>query len=218
MPKKRKTWYALLGLLSWQPLSGYDVKKMVEIAFSYFWSESYGQLYPTLNRLVEEGLATREDMSTGNRPRNEYRITAKGREAFEEWLREPADMPAIRNELQLKFFLTSRMDPAESVRILEEYRAQQLEHLEILEDSERILSESAKTGVFPREIEEAIGLPGSGKKEAETVAHQSRMFLFTLRHGLLRTRAAIEWCDETLASLNPMKGERKKMRTKGARR
>lgn len=198
MPAKKKTWYALLGLLSWQPLSGYDVKKMVEIALSYFWSESYGQLYPTLNRLVEEGLATRRDTSTGNRRRHEYRITRKGRAAFESWLREPAEMPAIRNELQLKFFLTSRMDSSESLRVLEEYRAQQSAHLEVLEDSERIMENSAKTGVFPPEIDGAIGLQGNDR---ETEAHQSLMFLFTIRHGLLRTRAAIAWCDETIAQL-----------------
>ena len=119
MASKKKTWFALLGLLSWQPLSGYDIKKMIEIALSYFWSESYGQLYPTLNRLVDEELAVREESARGNRVRHVYRITKKGKEAFEAWLHEPAEMPAIRNELQLKFFLTSRMDPSESIRVIE---------------------------------------------------------------------------------------------------
>jgi hypothetical protein len=38
--------YALLGMLSLGPGSGYDLKKRIEGSLAHFWSESYGQIYP----------------------------------------------------------------------------------------------------------------------------------------------------------------------------
>ena len=72
MARKARTHYAILGLLCWKPMSGYDIKKMVEVGLSYFWSESYGQIFPTLNRLVDDGLAT------GGRIIHELGVTRMG--------------------------------------------------------------------------------------------------------------------------------------------
>ncbi|MCK7479112.1 MAG: PadR family transcriptional regulator [Candidatus Moduliflexus flocculans] len=50
------TKYVILGLLTEAPLSGYEIKKLVDIRFRFFWSESYGQIYPELKRLTAMGL------------------------------------------------------------------------------------------------------------------------------------------------------------------
>src|SRR2546426_348255 len=47
--------YAILGGLSRRPLSGYDVKKLIERAIAHFLSESYGQIYPILKPLPPQG-------------------------------------------------------------------------------------------------------------------------------------------------------------------
>ncbi len=52
---------ALLGLLSLEPMSGYDIRQMISRSIGYFWSESYGQIYPGLKRLAAEGLVVKED-------------------------------------------------------------------------------------------------------------------------------------------------------------
>ena len=52
--------FALLGILSLCPGSGYDIKKMVESSIGYFWSESYGRIYPLLEQLMKEGLIRRQ--------------------------------------------------------------------------------------------------------------------------------------------------------------
>ena len=39
-----KSKYAILGMLSIEPMSGYDIKKEVEKSISNFWTESYGQI------------------------------------------------------------------------------------------------------------------------------------------------------------------------------
>jgi DNA-binding PadR family transcriptional regulator len=60
MPRENKTKFAVLGLLAYAPLSGYDIRRIYAQSLGNFWSESYGAIYPILKRLEEEGLATRE--------------------------------------------------------------------------------------------------------------------------------------------------------------
>ena len=48
-------------MLSIKPMSGYDIKKLIETSISNFWTESYGQIYPMLKTLVAEKLVTRTD-------------------------------------------------------------------------------------------------------------------------------------------------------------
>ena len=56
--KEKRSKYAILGILSLGSMSGYDIKKMFEKSIGNFWSESYGQIYPLLKALVDEGFAT----------------------------------------------------------------------------------------------------------------------------------------------------------------
>ena len=52
--------YAILGFLSWKPLSGYDLKKMfVESVFIY-WSGNNNQIYKELIQLTREEMVTNE--------------------------------------------------------------------------------------------------------------------------------------------------------------
>lgn len=38
----KKTHFALLRLLSWKPMSGYEIKTIVDVGLSHFWNENYG--------------------------------------------------------------------------------------------------------------------------------------------------------------------------------
>jgi PadR family transcriptional regulator AphA len=201
MAKKRKTWYAILGLLTWKPMSGYDIKKMVEAGLSHFWSESYGNLFPTLNALVAEGLASRTtDVKSGRRRRHVYRVTRKGRRAFEDWLREPTDPPQVRSELQLKFFLTSRMPVDSGIRLLEEYRVQQRDRYAEYKESEDILVRAVRSNEMPDELEPVLGGGTSAERRNELL-----IFSLTLRHGILGIEARLAWIEEALARLRARK-------------
>ena len=160
MATKQRTRYSILGLLSWQPMSGYEIKKLIEMGLRHFWGESYGQLYPTLNRLVADGLAVRkEDTGSGRRRRHLYTITGKGRRVLLTWLREPTDPPSVRNEMQLKFFLTGRLDEEEGIRLIEEYRAGERARYHEYVQSEKILRVAVRKNALPEELS---GLAGPG--------------------------------------------------------
>ena len=203
MARKARTHYAILGLVCWKPMSGYDIKKMVEVGLRYFWSESYGQIFPTLNRLVADGLATKRiDPESGGRRRQVYTATAAGRRAFKTWLRQPTDMPRLRDELKLKFFLTSRSETSEGVRLLEEYRKQQLEHLAILKESEVVFTTALRETAMPRELLELQKtLDWSESDLTPEQSHELLVFYLTLRSGILVAEARLAWVEEVLPLL-----------------
>ena len=199
MAKKQKTRCAILGLLSWQPMSGYDIKKLIEMGLQHFWNESYGQLYPTLNQLVTEGLATRkEGVGTGRRSRHVYSITPKGRRVFADWLMEPTVSVPVRNEFLLKFFLTGRQDASESSRLIEEYQIQEQARLEAFTMSEQVLRKALRQNTYPEELADLTGPP-------EDDSNQLLVFLLSLTHGIRLTEARLAWCGEALRSLRSRK-------------
>src|SRR5437762_14211284 len=68
------------------PRSGYDIKAVVGRSTRFFWAASYGQIYPELRRLEQDGLIEGKDAPTGGRNRRVYRLTKAGRGAPRDWL------------------------------------------------------------------------------------------------------------------------------------
>ena len=57
------TAYVILGMVSREPRSGYEIKAAVDSTTRFFWAASYGQIYPELKRLSEAGLVEGVDSS-----------------------------------------------------------------------------------------------------------------------------------------------------------
>ena len=170
--------YAILGVLSFRPMSGYDVKKLIEQSIAHFWSESYGQIYPILNRLATEGLAERRrERQRGKPDRYVYSITPKGREELHQWLALPSRYEPVRSEILLRLFLGSAGHAADSIVQVEQLQAH---HRGLLDTYERIERSLRK------EMAGHLRLP---------------FILITLRCGQHRSRAMLGWCEETLATL-----------------
>lgn len=182
--RNQKTRFALLGMLTLQPMSGYDIRKNVDASIAHFWNESYGQIYPMLKRLEREGLVTRKTDRNTPRNRQVYAITAKGRAALGRWLAEPAGRELVRNELLLKLFFARNASLAEPLRHLEEFRAAQAAELRQFRAMERDL---------PRDHANHPDLP---------------YWLITLRFGIRQSEASVRWADEALVELNRSAGKR----------
>jgi PadR family transcriptional regulator AphA len=117
------TAYVILGLVSKEPRSGYEIKAVVDNSTRFFWAASYGQIYPELKRLSEAGLVAGADTPTGGRKRTVYEITADGEEELRRWLREPPETFEMREEGLLKLFFANLLPPEEAVEILRAMRA-----------------------------------------------------------------------------------------------
>ena len=86
------------------PMTGYEMRQMMERSTANFWTESFGQIYPALKRMVKDGLATVEEQSKDGRAKKVYRITGEGERRLRRWLGVETRPQVRRNELLLKVF------------------------------------------------------------------------------------------------------------------
>lgn len=117
------TAYVILGMVSREARSGYEIKALVDNTTRFFWAASYGQIYPELRRLSAAGLVEGMDAPRGERKRTVYAITAKGEEELKAWLRQPPQTFEMREEGLLKLFFSGVLDPGEATATLEAMRA-----------------------------------------------------------------------------------------------
>ncbi len=86
--------FAVLGLLRESPMHGYELRKRLNTSLGVFRAFSYGTLYPCLKTLVANGWLIEEPGNvgeaaaslTGRRAKIVYRLTADGKEHFEQLL------------------------------------------------------------------------------------------------------------------------------------
>lgn len=183
MQSRSRTPYTILGCLTVQPMSGYDIKQFVDDCIVHFWSESYGQIYPTLAGLEDEGLIEgRTEPGERGREKRVFRITAAGRKRLETWLREPAEPGTARYEHSLKLFFGYNADPDVSLGHIRRLREQTEQDLAEYEASEARLQEQAATD------------PDSPAPH----------WLIVLRGGIRYSRMVLEWCSESEAALRAL--------------
>lgn len=146
MAKQNTTAYIILGLLEHEDLSGYDIKKKIDLTISHFWEVGYGQIYPTLKTLEESGQIVKKPGETHRGPeRNLYSITETGKEALTGWLKIPEIKDHTRNEILLKLFFGKMLTPEENRERIVQYRQKQLENQKTMgfykQNLQKVLSE-----------------------------------------------------------------------------
>ena len=128
--------YAILGLLSREDLSGYDLTQRMAGRVGYFWSARHSQIYPELARLEEGGYVTHSVVEQAERPdKKVYRITAKGLEDLKQWVTQAPVPRPTRDELTLKTYSVWLADKEKAVRL---FREEGLRHEEQLAHYEEL--------------------------------------------------------------------------------
>ncbi|MFP3727871.1 PadR family transcriptional regulator [Priestia filamentosa] len=95
----------ILGFLIEKPMSGYDIKQMMENSVSYFFDASYGAIYPALKRMEKDNLIEKEIIQQEGKPnKNLYVISPKGIEAFQAYMDSPLNPTLIRSDLLIRIF------------------------------------------------------------------------------------------------------------------
>lgn len=157
----------LLGMIGRGRRTGYEIKQLVDKSTRHFWAASYGQIYPELRRLEEQGLLRSRPEPSGGRARTAYDLTDEGERALHEWLAADDELVyELRDEGMLKLFF-SDCAPEERIEIVRAMR----EQYERQHDQLRLL-----------------------ESKAAQMPHGPRL---TLELGLGLTRWLTEWCDQT---------------------
>lgn len=121
-PVRMSLKFALLGLLSAKPASGYDLKRTIERSIYYIWNATSPQIYNTLRKLREDGCITSEEMPQQGKPDKQiHTITENGRAALRAFVSEPIRSSVTRDEVLLRIFLGNFADREAIVRELHSY-------------------------------------------------------------------------------------------------
>ncbi|MBU3839495.1 MAG: PadR family transcriptional regulator [Candidatus Ruminococcus intestinipullorum] len=172
MATEKKIDCVILGLLSHEELTGYEIKKRMDTALKYFWSASYGSIYPTLSDLVERGLATKREDIENKRNKLIYTITDDGRKYLKEWLTLPVEKDELRYETLLKLFFGN-----------EQGTEQALLHIKAFE--EKIQKELLYLLGVEKILKDCVG---------DDTTH--KYYLLTVMFGIKTYNTYLEWCEE----------------------
>lgn len=183
MKRENKTKYVILGALSYAPMSGYDIRKWISQVTLPFWSESDGQIYPTLAELVKGQFVKREIVnSLGKRIKKVYQITPSGYQLLKEWLGVTPCPTWVRNEFLLKLFLGKNLAKQENIKHLQDR-----------------LAEINKTIEKYKSVVSHIKITHQNDKE-------SFYWLLSLNYGIAHCHAEQVWCTDSLNSILNDKG------------
>ncbi|GAA1826797.1 PadR family transcriptional regulator [Luedemannella flava] len=175
MARSSQTEMAVLGGLSIEPMTAYALREAIRDVLGHFWSESFGQIYPTLNALEEAGHVRREG---GPRARSSvYALTPSGLARLRDLLAEPVQEAQPRNGLLLRLFFG---------RVLGRDRC-----LELLRDARD--RARAQLGEYEGMLAQLTATEGH--------TPDWPYMRLTLLAGIHQCRAGVAWADECLTTL-----------------
>lgn len=171
--------HAILGFLSVQSMSGYELKKVIDQSVGHFWAADQSQVYRTLAALVEDGLASRRTVVQDERPNlHLHTVTDSGLAELDSWLASPLQMPPSREPFLARLFFAHRL-PADQIRDLLATRRQEVsQQLAALE---------------------AIDVPDAAPDNVPEVGYVLSMA--TLANGIAHAKTELDWLDSTRRQL-----------------
>ena len=176
----KNTRYVLLGLLQEENLSGYEIKKIIDKRMSFFWQESFGQIYPELSKMAKEGLVEISNTESTGKIKHEitkYEITSDGEKELKKWMEKENEKDTVRSEFLLKMYLSTPKNVEEMGRHIIKFKEQSEEKLKLF-------------NLFESELKQIIG-----------VHSNHRQILYVLSLGIGQAKLYIDWSEEILKDL-----------------
>ncbi|MCP4539236.1 MAG: PadR family transcriptional regulator [Chloroflexi bacterium] len=117
--------YLVLGLITRQPMSGYDIKRFLNSLSWLVGTPSFGSLYPILHTLREKGLVTVEAIPRQDKPpRKIYTITDNGKQVLREWIDQPIAAEASLRDFVMRLILSNNFSHTGLIAHLQQRRSQ----------------------------------------------------------------------------------------------
>ena len=164
---------AILGLLKERAMHGYELRKQLSQKLGFFWTVSFGSLYPTLKKLERRGFVEKfVPTELASRRKQVYRITTAGEREFLDLLSQGASSAWEEDKFPLRLAFFRYLGPEARLRLLERRKA-------YLEDK---LDEGTRS------------LRRATRGRADTYT------LSLMQHGIQTTEHDIAWLDTLIAS------------------
>lgn len=177
--------HALLGFLNYAPMTGYELKQHFDSSIHHFWNANLSQIYPTLNRMKDDGLLAMEVEYQQDKPnRKVYYITDAGRDELQRWLQEPKELSQTRMPFLIQVFFGGGL-------AREEMRAHLRRHLALHREQLAAYRGEVRDGL--RQNVEKTGLEREGV-----------FWELTLEAGIEHEKASIRWCKKAIEKVEAM--------------
>ncbi len=172
--------HAILGFLNYEPMTGYDIKKMVDVSVAHFWPAVQSQIYKTLFRMEAEGWLKAETIHQEPRPpRKVYRITESGKSELFRWLETPQPPSEARLAWLIQVFFAGRVSDEKIIALLEHQL--NIQH-------RRLQGFSA----IPEENREAM---------SEDDPRERFFWLLTVDYGVANAIAQTRWLEQAIETI-----------------
>ncbi len=116
--------YAILGLLHYKNMYGYEIKNHIEENFAFMWTVNYGQIYTSLKNLTDEGLIKLDEVvpsESGAPHKKLYSLTQKGRDEFKKWMKtSPEKKMILRDPFMMQFIFFGFVEAEDAVKFIDE--------------------------------------------------------------------------------------------------
>lgn len=143
--------YAILGLLSWRPFTGYELKKVIAESATMYWSGNNNQIYRTLVQLLEEGLVTNEVQYQENSPMKKvYSVTEKGLLELKHWVGSAPELPEFKNVFLIQLTWADLLNFEELNKLLLKYEEEV--RMQLLMQQEKARRSTNAPQRTPREV------------------------------------------------------------------
>ena len=135
---------AILGLLSWKPASGYDLKQIISDSDVFYWSGNNNQIYKILLELQKEELVSHQVQLQESLPAKKvYSITEKGLSELQQSLLTTPEIPELHKSFLVQLAWTEILSDEEILTLLRKYEDEVSDRLRMYQH------QSARSGSIP---------------------------------------------------------------------
>ena len=177
---------AILGLLHFSDMSGYDLSQIFDHSIRNYWSTEHTQIYRALLALSDDGSLTSDVIVQQGKPDKKiYHLTEKGKTDFRSWLVSELPLPEIRHSHLLQFSFMESLPLEDIIRFLEKYAEQINEKLNLYHN--------------PQHLEFSLKFAHTEKEQA--------IWSLVLENGIRYYEAELGWCRHAIEILGGMQDE-----------
>lgn len=117
--------YAILGILSYKSMTGYELKKIIQASAFMHWSGNNNQIYKSLTELLDKGLVTNVVKHQASSPTKKiYTITSEGLADLKEWVLSPYEPSEVKKPFLIRLAWSKQLNTGELNLLLDEYENQ----------------------------------------------------------------------------------------------
>ena len=173
--------HAILGFLNYEPMTGYELKKIFDLSIKHFWPAKQSHIYRVLPQMEEKGWLTVEVIQQDTRPaRKVYHLTESGRLELQTWLTAGQPLAETRLAWLIQLFFAGRLNDEAVLHLLEH-------------QADLVRSRLQRFSRLPAESESNM--------QGDEDPRDRFFWMLTVDYGVAHAIAQLRWLEEVIARI-----------------